>query len=58
MGDFVGAVDQGTTSTRFFVFDHDARVVAHHQLEHAQLLPRPGWVEHDPMEILDRPRRP
>jgi glycerol kinase len=56
MREFVGAVDQGTTSTRFLVFDHDARVVAHHQLEHNQLLPRPGWVEHDPVEILDRVR--
>ena len=56
MRDFVGAIDQGTTSTRFFVFDHDARVVAHHQLEHSQLLPHPGWVEHDPVEILERVR--
>ncbi len=56
MRDFVGAIDQGTTSTRFFVFDHDARVVAHQQLEHSQLLPRPGWVEHDPLEILERVR--
>jgi glycerol kinase len=56
MGEFVGAIDQGTTSTRFFVFDHDARVVAHHQIEHTQVLPRPGWVEHDPLEILERVR--
>ena len=56
MRDFVGAIDQGTTSTRFFVFDHDTRVVAHHQLEHSQVLPRPGWVEHDPVEILERVR--
>ena len=56
MRDFVGAIDQGTTSTRFFVFDHDARVVARHQLEHGQVLPRPGWVEHDPLEILERVR--
>jgi glycerol kinase len=54
MPDFVGAIDQGTTSTRFFVFDHQGSVVAHHQLEHGQLLPRPGWVEHDPREILER----
>ncbi len=54
MPEFVGAIDQGTTSTRFFVFDHASRVVAHHQLEHNQVLPRPGWVEHDPLEILDR----
>jgi glycerol kinase len=52
----VGALDQGTTSTRFFVFDHDGRAVASHQMEHAQLLPRPGWVEHDPIEIVERAR--
>jgi glycerol kinase len=56
MRDFVGAIDQGTTSTRFFVFDHDARVVARHQMEHSQVLPHPGWVEHDPLEILERVR--
>jgi glycerol kinase len=56
MRDFVGAIDQGTTSTRFFVFDHDAKIVAHHQLEHNQVLPNPGWVEHDPLEILERVR--
>ncbi len=54
MHDFVGALDQGTSSTRFIVFDHDGNEVARHQLEHRQILPRPGWVEHDPMEILDR----
>ena len=54
MPEFVGAIDQGTTSTRFMVFDHDGREVARHQLEHEQVLPRPGWVEHDPMEVLER----
>ncbi len=54
MGDFIGAVDQGTTSTRFMVFDHDGREVARHQLEHEQVLPKAGWVEHDPLEIWDR----
>jgi glycerol kinase len=54
MPDFIGAVDQGTTSTRFMVFDHDGREVARHQLEHEQLLPRAGWVEHNPLEIWDR----
>jgi glycerol kinase len=54
MADFVGAVDQGTTSTRFMVFDHDGREVARHQLEHEQILPRAGWVEHDPVEIWER----
>jgi len=51
---YVGAVDQGTTSTRFMVFDHEGREVARHQLEHAQILPQPGWVEHDPVEIYLR----
>ncbi len=56
MADFVGAVDQGTTSTRFMVFDHDGNEVARHQLEHEQILPRAGWVEHDPVEIWERTR--
>ena len=56
MHEFVGALDQGTSSTRFIVFDHDGREVASHQLEHKRILPRPGWVEHDPLEILDRAR--
>ena len=51
---YVGAVDQGTTSTRFMIFDHSGRAVARHQLEHAQILPRAGWVEHDPVEIYHR----
>ncbi|MCZ2524135.1 glycerol kinase GlpK [Streptomyces sp. SCUT-3] len=54
MPEFVGAVDQGTTSSRFMIFDHDGNEVARHQLEHAQILPRPGWVEHDPVEIWER----
>ena len=53
-GEFVGAVDQGTTSTRFMVFDHEGREIAKHQLEHKQILPQPGWVEHDPIEIYRR----
>jgi len=48
----VGALDQGTTSTRFMVFDHDGAVVASAQEEFEQIYPRPGWVEHDPAEIL------
>src|SRR5205823_1906662 len=51
---YVGAVDQGTTSTRFMVFDHAGREVTRHQLEHAQLLPQAGWVEHDLSEIYAR----
>ncbi|HEX5630114.1 MAG TPA: glycerol kinase GlpK, partial [Acidimicrobiia bacterium] len=48
---FVGAIDQGTTSTRFVVVDRSGRIVAMDQREHRQIYPRPGWVEHDPMEI-------
>ena len=51
---FVGALDQGTSSTRFMVFDHAGRVVAADQKEHSQICPRPGWVEHDPAEIWRR----
>jgi len=51
---YIGAIDQGTTSTRFMVFDQAARVVAVAQREHEQIYPRPGWVEHDPLEILRR----
>ena len=54
MADFVGAVDQGTTSTRFMIFDHDGNEVGRHQLEHEQILPQAGWVEHDPVEIWER----
>ncbi len=56
MADLVGAVDQGTTSTRFMIFDHAGAEVARHQLEHTQIMPRPGWVEHDPAEIWERTR--
>ncbi len=51
---YVGAIDQGTTSTRFMVFDKAARVVAVAQKEHEQIFPRPGWVEHDALEIMRR----
>ena len=54
MADFVGAVDQGTTSTRFMLFDHSGAEIARHQLEHTQVLPRAGWVEHNPVEIWER----
>ena len=56
MAGYVGAIDQGTASTRFVLFDRDARIVAIDQREHAQLTPRPGWVEHDPLEIWRRTR--
>jgi glycerol kinase len=54
MARYVGALDQGTTSTRFMIFDHGGNEIARHQLEHQQILPRPGWVEHDPIEIAAR----
>ena len=54
MADYVGAVDQGTTSTRFMIIDHSGSVVARAQLEHEQHLPQAGWVEHDPAEIWQR----
>ena len=50
----LGALDQGTTSTRFMVFDEAGREVVRHQLEHRQILPEPGWVEHDAVEIAQR----
>jgi glycerol kinase len=54
MTKYVGALDQGTTSTRFMIFDHAGAVVAVDQKEHEQIYPKPGWVEHDPSEIWTR----
>jgi glycerol kinase len=54
MADYVGALDQGTTSTRFMVFDHGGQVVSIDQKEHEQIFPKPGWVEHDANEIWAR----
>ena len=51
---YVGALDQGTTSTRFMVFDRGGNEISRHQLEHQQIMPQPGWVEHDPVEIAAR----
>lgn len=51
---YVGAIDQGTTSTRFMIFNHSGQAVSAHQLEHEQIYPQAGWVEHDPLEIWDR----
>ena len=51
---YLGAIDQGTTSTRFIVFDRSGRIVSAAQKEHEQLFPKPGWVEHDPDEIWRR----
>ncbi len=55
-GAYVGAIDQGTTSTRFIVFDRMGCIIALARREHRQIFPQPGWVEHDPMEILDNTR--
>jgi glycerol kinase len=51
---YIGALDQGTTSTRFMIFDHRGRVVSVAQKDHEQIYPQPGWVEHDPLEIWRR----
>ena len=51
MAEYIGAIDQGTTSTRFIVFDRAGRTVSVAQKEHEQIYPRPGWVEHNPEEI-------
>jgi glycerol kinase len=54
MAAYLGALDQGTTSTRFMVFDRAGRIVSQAQEEHAQIYPSAGWVEHDPEEIWRR----
>jgi len=56
MGNYIGAIDQGTTSTRFIVFDQAGRIVSVAQKEHEQIFPQPGWVEHDANEIWRRTR--
>ena len=53
---YIGAIDQGTTSTRFVVLDRSGGIVAMDQQEHRQIFPKPGWVEHDAAEIWDRTR--
>jgi glycerol kinase len=54
MAQYAAAIDQGTTSTRFMVFDHGGQVVSVDQKEHEQIYPKPGWVEHDANEIWER----
>ena len=54
MPNYIGAIDQGTTSTRFMVFDQSGRIVSVAQKEHEQIYPQPGWVEHDANEIWRR----
>jgi len=56
MAEYVGALDQGTTSNRFIIFDHSGRIVGVDQKEHEQIFPQPGWVEHDPLEIWHNTR--
>ncbi|MCF7929648.1 MAG: glycerol kinase, partial [Spirochaetales bacterium] len=51
--DFVGAIDQGTTSTRFILFNASGDAVVSSQTEHKQYFPKAGWVEHDPIEIWE-----
>ncbi len=54
MAKYVGAIDSGTTSTRFMLFDRSGAIVAYDQREHRQIFPQSGWVEHDPLEIWER----
>src|SRR5689334_20718400 len=56
MADYIGAIDQGTTSSRFIVFDKDGNIVTVDQREHEQITPKAGWVEHDPKEVWTRTR--
>ncbi|MFB2556436.1 glycerol kinase GlpK [Herbiconiux liangxiaofengii] len=56
MTDYIIAIDQGTTSTRAIVFDHSGSIVSTGQLEHDQIFPKAGWVEHDPKQIWDNTR--
>ncbi|MCD4820185.1 MAG: glycerol kinase GlpK [Candidatus Cloacimonetes bacterium] len=51
MKKYIGAIDQGTTSTRFILFNQKCQIIASSQKEHKQIFPKPGWVEHDPLEI-------
>ena len=57
MANYIGALDLGTTSNRFILFDHRGQIAGVDQMEHEQIFPRPGWVEHDPLEIWDNSRR-
>ena len=56
MADYILAIDQGTTSSRAIVFDHSGSIVSSGQKEHEQIFPKPGWVEHNPVEIWDNVR--
>jgi glycerol kinase len=56
LAEYIAAIDQGTTSTRFIIFNNKGEIAASSQKEHRQIFPKPGWVEHDPMEIWLRTR--
>lgn len=57
MAQYIGAVDSGTTSTRFMLFNAQGDIVGYDQREHRQIFPQSGWVEHDPLEIWERTRQ-
>jgi glycerol kinase len=57
MASYIGALDLGTTSNRFILFDHQGQIASVDQMEHEQIFPKPGWVEHDPLEIWQNSRR-
>lgn len=57
MANYIGAVDSGTTSTRFMLFDQQGTIIAYDQREHQQIFPQSGWVEHDANEIWERTRQ-
>ena len=57
MKKYIGSIDQGTTSSRFIIFDNDANIISKDQLEHEQIYPKSGWVEHDPVEIWEKTQK-
>src|SRR6056297_186913 len=57
MKKYIGSIDQGTTSSRFIIFDNDANIISKDQLEHEQIYPKSGWVEHDPIEIWEKTQK-
>ncbi|MEM7336861.1 MAG: glycerol kinase GlpK, partial [Chloroflexota bacterium] len=56
MSQYIASIDQGTTSTRCMIFNHAGESISIHQLEHEQIYPKPGWVEHDALQIWERTR--
>ena len=57
MSRYIAVIDQGTTSTHCMLFDRRGEVAATHRLEYQQILPQPGWVEHDPIELWHQTRQ-